>query len=375
MNIFHITGAYSTKFGSVEKFFVAQMNANPEDHFILAYNAVSASQAYIDAVREAGGEIVVLSTERSDILRNTSTFVRICRKKKVDVVNFHFQFAFLLWCPIAWAMGIRKRVLTKHSCEYTKDFRQIMSPKQYSMLFRLLTLDGWVYCFFTDVLCVSEYVRKQFIRVKPHCSGRVNIQTVYLGTVPAAIPEKEVCETLKRELGIAAGERVVATTLFADIMKGVDVFIKAARRVKGKAKFMVIGMDEAIPFTQEMKRLAEKEGIAEKMIWVGITDHIFNYLAITDIYVQPSRTEALGLAVVEAMACRIPVVASNVGGLPELTPLLFDVEDAEGCAAQIDSLLSDEEKRQKMGEEEYKAFAEKFCVENGVRLYHEVYAR
>ena len=67
MNIFHITGAYSTKFGSVEKFFVAQMKANPEDHFILAYNAVPASQAYIDAVREAGGEIVVLSTETRHI--------------------------------------------------------------------------------------------------------------------------------------------------------------------------------------------------------------------------------------------------------------------------------------------------------------------
>ena len=122
----------SNKFGGIERFFLGQMLANPEDHFILVYNSYPKSKEFVDKVESAGGTIKVLNTDRKKILLNTGNFISICRKNKVDVVHFHFQHSYLLWGAVAWLIGVKKRVKTFHSCMTTKDFQQIWSKGQLS---------------------------------------------------------------------------------------------------------------------------------------------------------------------------------------------------------------------------------------------------
>ena len=98
-----------------------------------------------------------------------------------------------------------------------------------------------------------------------------------------------------------------------------------------------------------------------------------------DLYVHPAIAENLPLAVIEAMACGIPVVASDVGGIPELvisgeTGLLFSANDAAALAEKIEALLRDEARRLSMGNAAVNRVAARFTLERQASAYVDWYA-
>lgn len=375
MVILHVTGMTSNKFGGIERFFLGQMLANPEDHFILVYNSYPKSKEFVDKVESAGGTIKVLNTDRKKILLNTGNFISICRKNKVDVVHFHFQHSYLLWGAVAWLIGVKKRVKTFHSCMTTKDFQQIWSKGQLSWKYNLLTLFGKVLLPFTDIICVSTYIKRQILSIYPFLqNSSVKVSDLYLGTSLPQVFSEFDRKNLRRELGIKLDEIIVSTTLFAVPMKGVDIFIKAMKYVTAiNVRFMIIGTNEDLEYTKEMHRLAKENNVEDKIIWIGITDDVPKYLSISDIYVQPSRTEALGLAAVEAISYGLPTVASNVGGLPEVTDLLFPVGDYKECSKILNNLITDSAYRTSCSNKALKHYYSTFTIAKGISNHHKIY--
>jgi N-acetyl-alpha-D-glucosaminyl L-malate synthase BshA len=95
-------------------------------------------------------------------------------------------------------------------------------------------------------------------------------------------------------------------------------------------------------------------GIHEACTFVGKQPRIVDYLSISDVLLLPSEQESFGLAALEAMACEVPVIASRVGGLPEVvtdgeTGFLSAVGDVDKMANDAARLLSDETFRSEMG--------------------------
>lgn len=130
---------------------------------------------------------------------------------------------------------------------------------------------------------------------------------------------------LKNELKLTPGTYVITTILFASPIKGLDVLLKAIAELKDERIIcLIIGMDEQSPYTIEMHKLSVKLGIENQLRWIGITDNVFPYLSVSDLFVQPSRTEALSLAAVEALSMGVPVLGSDIGGLPEVATELFE---------------------------------------------------
>ena len=375
MVILHVTGMTSNKYGGLERFFLSQMLANPEDHFILAYNSYPKSKEFVDNVESAGGIINILNTDRKNILLNTGKFISVCRKNKVDVVHFHFQDSYLLWGVVAWLIGVRKRVKYYHSCITTKDFQQIWSKEQLSWKFNFLTLSGRILSLFTDIICVSTYIKRQLLSVYPFLqNSKVKVSDIYLGTSLPQVFSEFDCNNLRRELGIKLDEIIVSTILFAVPMKGVDVFIKAMKYVTAiNVRFLIIGTNEDLEYTKEMHRLAKENNVEDKIIWIGITDDVPKYLSISDIYVQPSRTEALGLAAVEAISYGLPTVASNVGGLPEVTDLLFPVGDYKECSKILNNLITDSAYRTSCSNKALKHYYSTFTIAKGISNHHKIY--
>ena len=107
--------------------------------------------------------------------------------------------------------------------------------------------------------------------------------------------------------------------------------------------------------------------------WIGITDRVNDYLSISDIYCQPSRSEALTLAICEAKSANLPIVASNVGGLPEISNVLFENEDFEDLAKRLTVLLNDENQRKFLAEQSYIEYENKFMIDKGVEEYANLY--
>src|SRR4026209_2863465 len=100
------------------------------------------------------------------------------------------------------------------------------------------------------------------------------------------------------------------------------------------------------PEPDEALRLAPSPGGAQQVHFLGEQDQVLPLLSIADVFLLPSAQESFGLAALEAMACEVPVVASNVGGLPEVIDhgrngFLHAPDDLDGMARSAVALLTD----------------------------------
>jgi glycosyltransferase involved in cell wall biosynthesis len=103
-------------------------------------------------------------------------------------------------------------------------------------------------------------------------------------------------------------------------------------------------------------------------------------LSASDVFLLPSAQESFGLAALEAMACEVPVVASNVGGLPEViahgaTGFLHDPADLDGMAASAIALLTDPALHGRVAQAARKRVEESFGVDRIVPMYERYYER
>ena len=158
----------------------------------------------------------------------------------------------------------------------------------------------------------------------------------------------------KRDLGIGPDELAVGTVARLEPVKGVEYFIRAAaitarRRPGLKLKFVVIGGGA---LEGELRSLAAAGGA--NVIFTGFRADAAAVMAALDIYVQPSLNEAMGRAPLEAQALGVPVIVTNVCGLPEViregeTGLAVPPADAGALAAAIEKLALDHGLRARMG--------------------------
>jgi len=168
--------------------------------------------------------------------------------------------------------------------------------------------------------------------------------------------DDRIYEHAKPGLDIAADETVIAVVARLEPVKGVEYFIRAAallqqRNPDKKLRYLVVG-DGSL--STELINLADELGLGGEIIFTGFQREVFKYLAAADIYVQPSLNEGMGRTVLEAQYMKLPVVASDVCGLPDavkdgVTGLLVPPGDPEALAAALEILLKDTDLRHRMG--------------------------
>jgi glycosyltransferase involved in cell wall biosynthesis len=146
--------------------------------------------------------------------------------------------------------------------------------------------------------------------------------------------------------------------------RGVEDFIRAAALVKTKhpdVRFTIVGDG---PLRGSLEMLAGVMGVSESTEFLGFRPDAADLVAGFDVFVFTPLREVLGLALVEALARKVPVVASNVGGIPEVvdgtTGLLAKAGDAHDIADQICRLLEDPKLAHRMAEEGFRAVRDRF---------------
>ncbi len=153
----------------------------------------------------------------------------------------------------------------------------------------------------------------------------------------------------------------------------VKIFAQVVREMP--AQLVLIGDG---PDRSAAEWLAHDLGIQANVHFLGKLERVHEILPLADILLMPSELESFGLAALEAMACKVPSIATRVGGVPELiddgvTGLLYDVGDIEGMALGALSLLKDREKLDAMRDAGRKTAQKRFCsslvVPHYVRYY------
>ena len=120
---------------------------------------------------------------------------------------------------------------------------------------------------------------------------------------------------------------------------------------------------------RKLKILAAEVGIEDNIIWLGATDNVHDYLRLADMYCHTSRSEGFGRAIVEAMTHKLPVVATNVGGVSEIISnkevgLLAPSEDVTEIANNLQKLIENRQLRLKIGIAAYEHVLKNFSIEN-----------
>jgi N-acetyl-alpha-D-glucosaminyl L-malate synthase BshA len=156
----------------------------------------------------------------------------------------------------------------------------------------------------------------------------------------------------------------------------VEILARVLKR-KIKARLVMVGDGGERANAEHRARCL---GIYEHCSFVGKQPRIVDYLSVADTLLLPSEQESFGLAALEAMACETPVVASNVGGIPEVvtdgeTGFLSAVGDVEKMSADAARLLEDEEMRREMGARARESAVSRYNTDRIIPQYLEFYER
>lgn len=367
--ILEVMGARSTKYGGLELFMYELAKNDKENEYHLIYNEFPYSEQYINDLRNVGVHLHVIDVRGSGIFTNIVTFYSLLKAIRPDIVHFHFSNAYAFWGPLCKFMHVKKIFKTIHGCLFYNG-KQAESISDMSIRHRIMTRGGRIFKIFNCVVCVSEFVYNQQLKVYGNYD---NAKVIYLGTPPPKRLYENECKELKLELGINNLQKVILTIMFASPEKGCDILINALPRIKGDYVLLIIGMDENREYTKKMHHLSEKLGVENKIVWIGITSEVFKYMSISDIYVQPSRTDALPLAAVEAKSFKLPVVATETGGLPEVANKMFNYEDSKALADCLSELIINDEEYRIHSRASYQRWIESFNVENGIKKHIELY--
>jgi glycosyltransferase involved in cell wall biosynthesis len=255
----------------------------------------------------------------------------------------------------------------------------------------------WQRAFFrrgpTLTLAISEAVKTGFLGQPPFMAPD-HVQTVYLGVDTQKFqPRPDLKESIRRELHLPVDAPVLSFVGRYQDVKGHDVFLKAARRIALQdptACFAVAGENVFLGRQEENLKLRIHAEVGndpllrDRVRFLGWAPNVERLLICTDVFVCSSRFESFGLALVEAMACGIPVVSTNRGAPAETvldgqTGYLTAPGRDDLIADRALRLLADEQLRRRMGEAGRSRVCQFFSLERYVsdfeRLVTEISSR
>jgi N-acetyl-alpha-D-glucosaminyl L-malate synthase BshA len=172
------------------------------------------------------------------------------------------------------------------------------------------------------------------------------------------------------------GEKIlIHVSNFRKVKRVEDVvlmFDKVCKKIP--SKLLLVGDG---PERMSIELLCRQLGNCEHVRFLGKQDAVEDLLAISDLFLLPSETESFGLAALEAMACEVPVITSNAGGLPEIqiqgkTGFMSNVGDVDDMAKNAIFILSDEVRLQEFKQNAF-AHAQTFSLENILPMYENYY--
>ena len=348
----------STKYGGLEKYFVELQKCNDSGINIYIYESYPLNSDYVNDVCRFNGKIYVLS--QKSYLKYILAIAGIIRKYRIDVVQFHFgsyETAFIL------------RILFPRIKLFAMYHSEIFIPNV------LRRLEHRIYHkAFNKIFCVSAGVKMGIERILGKSS---KYEILYLGVRKRNILNVD----LKKDLCISDSTLLITCIGFDVRIKGLDILIKSLKMlveegvVKNNLKLIIVGVSGEE--NDKLNNLARKANVEQYVVSLGIRNDIDDILNITDIYVQPSRTEAISLSIMEALNYSLPIVATNVGGISEVVEngfngYLCEKENVEDLYDKLKVLIENVSLRKRFGENSLKKSVS-FLLDNSVKKLINIY--
>lgn len=317
-------------------------------------------------LEQAGVEVILLNRRnRYDLtpLRRLAAYVRA---ERVDVIHAH-KFGSNVWATVA-GRALKVPIIIAH--EHTWSFEGQPVRK---------LLDRHLVARYSDaVIAVSDADRRRMI-------STVGMPVDKVVLIPNGIvwPSDGDPAAVRREMGIEPDAPVLAMVAVLRAQKAIPVMLEAMRPLAERfprLRLLIAGAGDQ----GDLRRAASALGVADAVVFLGPRVDVPNILAAADVGVLSSDYEGMPLAVLEYMAAGLPVVATAVGGVPQVveperTGILVPRRDPSALAAAIGRLLADPQLARSMGEagraRQQQQFSREAMAQKVTSLYESLMAR
>jgi L-malate glycosyltransferase len=312
-----------------------------------------------------------LFREPQYLLSLANKIVQVARDERLDIVHAHYAI------PHATAANLARQVLASTTPAgervprvittlHGTDITLLGADRSYSEIvaFGISQSDG--------VTAVSESLKADTIR---ELGVRRDIRVVP-NFVDVDRYQRRDVHALREQLAPHGEKLLIHISNFRPV-KRVTAVIDVFGRIHGRvpSRLMMVGDG---PDLNDAVKLARHLGVFEHVDFVGEQDLVVPLLSASDVFLLPSSQESFGLAALEAMACEVPVVASRVGGIPEVVQhgvsgFLHAPDDLDGMADSAVRILEDDELHRRIARAARRTAVERFSDSQIVPLYESYY--
>jgi glycosyltransferase involved in cell wall biosynthesis len=349
--------------GGAERFAVGLATHLPRERFdAWICSSREPDPATAAAVAEAGVPLVTLGRHAKWDVHRMGRFAELLRRERFDVLHAH-KFGSNLWgTVIGRACRVPVVIAHEHTWTYEGDPLRIW-------------LDGNVTGrLATRYVAVSAADRERMVRIEGVNRDKVTVipATVHIPSLAAA-PHGD----LRAELGLAPGTPLIAVVAVLRPQKALTVLLEAHALVLDRipgAHLVIAGDGEC---RQELEQRTRELGLGDRVHFLGPRGDVDSILAAADIAALSSDFEGTPLFIAECMANHTPVVATAVGGVPEViedgrTGLLAPPRDPAALAAGLTRLLADPGERERIADEAYRR-RDRFTLDAVAARFGELY--
>jgi L-malate glycosyltransferase len=295
--------------------------------------------AFVPELEASGAEVTCFNRHNSGtIILSAFSVARFCKQQQIDLMHCHLPVAGIVGRLAGKIAGIPV-VYTEHNL-----------MQRYHPVTRIMNVRTWNWQ--SAVIAVSHGVAAS---IQSHVKSSVPVRVIQNG-VPAQslLRSTQDRSRVRLQLGIPGGAPVIGTVAVFRIQKNLPDWIRAARIIKDsipECHFLLVGDG---PLRSEVERQIHSAGLSEAIHLSGLQENVAPYYSAMDLYMSSSIFEGLPIALLEAMAMNLPVLATSVGGVPEIidnevTGFLVEPARPELLAASAISLLRNEALRNRIG--------------------------
>jgi glycosyltransferase involved in cell wall biosynthesis len=288
---------------------------------------------------------------------------RLIRKHRIDIVNIHYPadcFFYLALCKRILGVGL---ITSIHGADVFPDGTP---PNKYSLAVRVLFSSSDL------IVAPSRGFQQNFLTVFPKLNGKTTF--IHNGINLTELNGLCAESTSKRQTPY------ILCVSACKEQKAIDVLLHAFKQVQlidPSIRLVVVGGG---PLREPLETLARSLGIQDRIEFVGqrIRSEVATLMRGCELFVLPSRFETFGIVILEAMACKKPVVATSVGGIPEIIEhqkngILVEPDNPDALAAALVTVLKDPTLQRVIAKNGFDTVQKQFGSANSGTAYEKVF--
>lgn len=349
--------------GGIQNFVINLINRIDKLQFRCTLINFIYSEPLIQKILPEHGRVICLNKKPGLDVAFIKTLYDVLKEVKVDIIQTH-NWGTLIEGRLAGALAGSKRFIHSERGTLNTNFLNMV-------------IQHLVWRNMSKVLCVSEAHKNEIIQSLRFPGSK--IFPIRNGVDSEKFkPDFHARENFRQEMGLQSNHLCIGTVGYLRPVKNQILLIRACRAICKKYPLVRVCLIGDGPEKEKLKTTCLELGIARQVLFCGARHDIPSVLNGFDVFVLPSLNEGMPNSVLEAMATGLPVLASNVGGTPEVvedqqTGMLFPSDHEKILEKQLEALVLDSEKRKTFGQKGRHRVVQLFSLNKMVQEYENLY--